>query len=200
MTLVPQKLILASQSFSRRMMLEAAGVPFETRTSDVDEAAIKRELIGVTGCQIASVLAEAKALAVSLAMPGRLVLGGDSMVEVCGRQFDKPTSRENAVEHLEFFSGKDMHLHSAAVLMRDGKVVWKTCETANLRVRELSPAFIQSYLDREWPEVSGCVGVFRIEALGVQLFERIEGSHFTVLGMPLLALLGALREQGELPS
>ena len=93
-----------------------------------------------------------------------------------------------------------MHLHSAAVLMRDGKVVWKTCETANLRVRELSPAFIQSYLDREWPEVSGCVGVFRIEALGVQLFERIEGSHFTVLGMPLLALLGALREQGELPS
>jgi septum formation protein len=193
-------LVLASQSLSRRMMLEAAGVPFEARSSDVDEGAIKRELIAVPGCQIASVLAEAKALCVSLGATGRLVLGGDSLVEVAGRQFDKPVSRENAAEHLEFFSGKEMHLHSAAVLMRDGKVVWKTCETAKLQVRNLSPGFIQSYLDREWPAVSGCVGVFRIEDLGVQLFERIEGSHFTVLGMPLLALLGALREQGELPS
>lgn len=193
-------LVLASQSFSRKMMLEAAGVPFEARSSDVDEGAIKRELIGVSGCQIATVLAEAKALAVSLGAPGRLVLGGDSMVEVAGRQFDKPTCRENAAEHLEFFSGKQMHLHSAAVLMRDGQVVWKTCETAKLQVRDLSPQFIQSYLDREWPAVSGCVGVFRIEALGVQLFDHIEGSHFTVLGMPLLALLDALRGQGELPS
>ncbi|NLR69663.1 Maf-like protein [Novosphingobium sp. ERN07] len=193
-------LVLASQSASRKMMLEAAGVPFEARSSDVDEGAIKRELIGVPGCQIASVLAEAKALGVSLGMAGRLVLGGDSLVEVSGRQFDKPVSRENAAEHLEFFSGKEMHLHSAAVLMRDGKVVWKTCETAILRVRTLSPDFIQSYLDREWPAVSGCVGVFRIEALGVQLFEKIEGSHFTVLGMPLLALLEALRGEGELPS
>jgi septum formation protein len=193
-------LVLASQSASRKMMLEAAGVPFEARSSDVDENAIKRELIGVPGCQIASVLAEAKALGVSLGMAGRLVLGGDSLVEVCGRQFDKPVSRENAAEHLEFFSGKEMHLHSAAVLMRDGKVVWKTCETAILQVRTLSPDFIQSYLDREWPAVSGCVGVFRIEALGVQLFEKIEGSHFTVLGMPLLALLEALRGEGELPS
>ncbi len=193
-------LVLASQSASRKMMLEAAGVPFEARASDVDEGAIKRELIGVPGCQIASVLAEAKALCVSSAMPGRLVLGGDSLVEVAGRQFDKPVSRENAVEHLEFFSGKQMHLHSAAVLMRDGQVVWKTCETANLQVRVLSPQFIQSYLDSEWPAVSGCVGVFRIEALGVQLFEQIDGSHFSVLGMPLLALLAALRAQGELAS
>ncbi|HQS70138.1 MAG: septum formation protein Maf [Novosphingobium sp. 28-62-57] len=193
-------LVLASQSASRKMMLEAAGVPFEARASDVDEGAIKRELIGVPGCQIASVLAEAKALCVSSAMPGRLVLGGDSLVEVAGRQFDKPVSRENAVEHLEFFSGKQMHLHSAAVLMRDGHVVWKTCETAKLQVRALSPQFIQSYLDREWPAVAGCVGVFRIEALGVQLFEQIDGSHFSVLGMPLLALLAALREQGELAS
>lgn len=193
-------LVLASQSASRKMMLEAAGVPFEARASDVDEGAIKRELIGVPGCQIASVLAEAKALCVSSAMPGRLVLGGDSLVEVAGRQFDKPVSRENAVEHLEFFSGKQMHLHSAAVLMRDGQVVWKTCETAKLQVRVLSPQFIQSYLDSEWPAVSGCVGVFRIEALGVQLFEQIDGSHFSVLGMPLLALLAALRAQGELAS
>lgn len=193
-------IILASQSASRKAMLEAAGVPFEARSSNVDEASIKRELIAVSGCEVASVLAEAKALPVSLAAPGRMVLGGDSLVEVCGRLFDKPVSRENAAEHLDFFSGKEMHLHSAAVLMRDGRVVWKTCELAKLRVRTLSPEFIQSYLDREWPAVSGCVGVFRIEALGVQLFDQIEGSHFTVLGMPLMALLGALRAEGELPS
>lgn len=148
-------IILASQSASRKAMLEAAGVPFEARSSNVDEASIKRELIAVSGCEVASVLAEAKALPVSLAAPGRMVLGGDSLVEVCGRQFDKPVSRENAAEHLDFFSGKEMHLHSAAVLMRDGRVVWKTCELAKLRVRTLSPEFIQSYLDREWPAVSG---------------------------------------------
>ncbi len=190
--------ILASQSASRKAMLEAAGVPFEARSADVDEGEIKRELIGVPGCEIAKILAEAKALAVSIGAPGRLVLGGDSLVECCGRQFDKPKSREQAVEHLEYFSGKEMHLHSAAVLIRDGVTVWKTCERANLRVRTLSPGFIDSYLDREWPEVSGCVGVFRMEALGVQLFDSVDGNHFTILGMPLLAVLGALREQGEL--
>lgn len=191
-------IVLASQSASRKAMLEAAGVPFEARAADVDEGDLKRELIGVPACEIAKVLAEAKALAVSVGMPGRLVLGGDSLVEAAGRRFDKPTSREQAEEHLTFFSGKEMHLHSAAVLIRDGVTVWRHCEQANLRVRALSAGFIQSYLDREWPAVSGCVGVFRIEALGIQLFEGIEGSHFTVLGMPLLAVLSALRDQGEL--
>jgi septum formation protein len=191
-------IVLASQSASRKAMLDAAGVPFEARASDVDEGEIKRELIGVPGCQVAQILAEAKAMPVSAAMPGRLVLGGDSLVEVCGRSFDKPQSRAQAAEHLRFFSGQTMLLHSAAVLMRDGGVTWRHCETAKLKVRRLSDSFIDSYLHSEWPAVSGCVGVFRIEALGVQLFEHIEGSHFTVLGMPLLALLGALREAGEL--
>ncbi len=191
-------LILASQSASRKAMLEAAGVPFEARAADVDEGAIKRELIGVPPADVALILAEAKALAVSVATPGRLVLGGDSLVEVCGRVFDKPVSRENAAEHLTFFSGNEMRLHSAAVLMRDGTPVWRHTECARLKVRGLSDSFIQSYLHKEWPAVSGCVGVFRMEALGVQLFESVEGSHFTVLGMPLLALLGALRAEGEL--
>ncbi len=186
-------IILASQSASRKAMLEAAGVPFEARGSSVDEAEIKRELIGVPGSEVALILAEAKALAVSTGTPGKLVLGGDSLVEVCGRLFDKPATRADAAAHLAFFSGQTMQLHSAAVLIRDGVTVWRHVETAKLRVRTLSPGFIQSYLDSEWPAVSACVGVFRIEALGVQLFENIEGSHFTVLGMPLLPLLAALR-------
>lgn len=179
-------------------MLEAAGVPFEAQSADVDEAEIKRELIGVPGSEVAMILAEAKALAVSIGAPGRLVLGGDSLVEVAGRSFDKPTSRANAAEHLRFFSGHEMVLHSAAVLMRDGVVVWRHGDVARLRVRSLSESFIERYLDAEWPAVSGCVGVFRIEGRGVQLFETIAGSHFTVLGMPLLPLLGALRAQGEM--
>ena len=191
-------LVLASQSASRKAMLTAAGVPFEARAGDVDEAEIKRELIGVPACEIAGILAEAKGLAVSMAMPGRVVLGGDSLVEVAGRLFDKPVSRDNAAEHLRFFSGQTMNLHSAAVLMRDGMTLWRHCEVARLKVRKLDETFIKQYLDVEWPEVSGCVGVFRIEGRGVQLFEEIEGSHFTVMGMPLLALLGALREAGEL--
>ncbi|MBA4354280.1 MAG: septum formation protein Maf, partial [Novosphingobium sp.] len=112
--------------------------------------------------------------------------------------FDKPVSRENAAEHLRFFSGNEMRLHSAAVLMRDGQCVWRHGECARLNVRVLSDSFIQSYLYREWPAVSGCVGVFRMEGPGVQLFENVDGSHFTILGMPLLALLGALRAEGEL--
>ncbi len=192
-------LILASESASRRAMLDAAGVPHRARAAGVDETELKRQLLGVSGSDVAMILAEAKALAVSLACPGELVLGGDSLVEVCGRQFDKPASREQAAEHLAFFSGKTMALSSAAVLMRDGQVVWRHVETANLRVRTLSDSFIDSYLHREWPHVAACVGVFRIEAHGPHLFESIEGSHFTVLGMPLLAVLAALRKVGELP-
>ncbi len=192
-------LVLASQSASRKAMLTEADVPFEARAAGVDEAALKRELIGVPGADIAAVLAESKALAVSVAMPGRLVLGGDSLVEVAGRQFDKPVSRANAAEHLRFFSGQTMALSSAAVLARDGVVVWRHVETARLRVRTLTDSFIDRYLHSEWPAVAGCVGVFRIEARGVHLFENIEGSHFTVLGMPLLAILAALRDLGALP-
>ncbi|HEX4849057.1 MAG TPA: Maf family protein, partial [Novosphingobium sp.] len=130
--------------------------------------------------------------------PGRLVLGSDSLVEVDGRRFDKPASREDAAAHLRFFSGKVMQLHSAAALARDGGVIWRHGALARLRVRALSEQFITSYLGHEWPAVGACVGVFRIEARGVQLFESIEGDHFTVLGMPLLPVLGALRQHGNL--
>lgn len=191
-------LILASQSASRRAMLEAAGISFEPIPAHVAERSLEAQLTGASSAEVALALAETKALAVSAAHSTRLVLGSDSLVEVEGRRFDKPATREDAAAHLRFFSGKIMQLHSAAALARGGEVVWRHGALARLKVRELSDRFITSYLGHEWPAVAGCVGVFRIEARGVQLFEAIEGDHFTVLGMPLLAVLTALREQGEL--
>jgi septum formation protein len=190
-------IVLASKSASRKAMLVDAGVSFEAMSADVDERAIEKSLGDAPPAQIALALAQAKALEITDA--DRLVLGSDSLVVVDGVRFDKPRDRENAAEHLRFFSGKVMELHSAAALARCGEIVWSHAEVARLQVRELSDDFINSYLDAEWPEVGYCVGVFRIEAMGVQLFDRIEGGHFTVLGMPLLPVLGALRELGELP-
>lgn len=191
--------ILASQSASRRAMLIAAGVDFTVLPAHLDERALEAELASAAPNGIALALAEAKALAISRDRPGALVLGSDSLVAVDARRFDKPASREEAAAHLRFFSGKVMHLHSAAALARDGAVVWARTSQAALHVVTMSDSFIDSYLDAEWPAVAGCVGVFRIEARGVQLFEAIEGDYFTILGMPLLAVLGALRDLGELP-
>lgn len=193
-------LILASQSASRRAMLEAAGVPFIAVPAQIDERAIESEQAGKPPEVIALLLAEEKAFAVSSERPQALVLGSDSLVSVDGKRFDKPANREDAARHLRFFSGRTMHLHSAAALVRGGATLWTHAEEAILHVRPMSDEFIESYLDAEWPAVAGCVGVFRIEARGVQLFEAIEGDHFTVLGMPLLAVLGALRELEELPA
>jgi len=193
-------LILASQSASRRAMLDAAGVSYRAVPAHLDERGLEQSLAGSPPDEIAQQLAVAKARAVAEEHPGALVLGSDSLVEVDGRRFDKPASREQAAEHLRFFSGKAMCLHSAAALVRGDSVVWRFGAVAVLSVRPLSDAFIADYLGHEWPAVAGCVGVFRIEARGVQLFDRIDGDHFTVLGMPLLPVLGALREQGILPS
>lgn len=189
-------IVLASKSASRRAMLEAAGVSFDARAADLDERAIEAGLEGAAPPEVALALAWAKALAVTADEP---VLGSDSLVVVEGQRFDKPRDRDEAVRHLRAFSGKVMELHSAAAIAKGGEVVWSHADKALLNVRDLSDAFIETYLDAEWPEVSYCVGVFRIEARGVQLFDRIEGDQFTVLGMPLLPVLGALRDLGEMP-
>ena len=188
---------LASNSASRKAMLEAAGIAFEARSADVDERALEAEMEDADPTEIAQALAAAKAVAVEA---DGLVLGSDSLVEVDGRRFDKPKTREDAAEHLRFFSGKVMTLHSAAALARDGKIVWIDSDFARLKVRDLSEDFIEAYLDAEWPAVSWCVGVFRIEGPGVQLFEAIMGDQFTVFGMPLLKVLDALRDEGTLPA
>ncbi|MEM6857120.1 MAG: Maf family protein [Pseudomonadota bacterium] len=192
------KLILASKSASRRAMLDAAGVGYEAIPADIDERAIEEGLAGATPPEIAEALSLAKAAAIAALHPHRLVLGSDSLVVVDSQRFDKPTSRENAFEHMRFFSGRPLELHSAAALVRGDTCVWSAPSQALLHVRELSDAFIEHYLDAEWPKVGFTVGVFRIEAMGVQLFERIEGDQFTILGMPLLGVLEALREEGLL--
>lgn len=193
-------LILASNSASRRAMLQAAGVEVDCVGADVDERALEAEMADAPPAEIAQALAAAKASAVSADHPDRLVLGGDSLVVVDGKRFDKPASRDEAVDHLRFFSGKVMHLHSAAALASGGRIVWLGEDAAALHVRDLGEDFIAAYLAAEWPEVGQTVGVFRIEAMGVQLFDRIFGDHFTILGMPLLQVLGALREQGVIPA
>lgn len=191
-------IVLASKSASRRTMLGAAGVEFELRPAAIDERAFEAELGDADPATVALTLAEAKALSVD--GRGLPVLGSDSVVSVDGRRFDKPASRAQAAEHLRFFSGKTIELHSAAAIAVGGHLRWSHVARAELVVRELSDEFIENYLVAEWPEVAQCVGVFRIEALGVQLFESIDGDMFTVLGMPLLPVLGALRELEELPA
>jgi len=186
-------LIFASTSAIRRQMLDAAAVEYEAVKPDVDEDLVKLRLDDAR--DIAGELAAAKAC--SVAGP-HWVIGSDSVVSAGGRLFDKPGDRDEAIEHLRFFSGKAMELTSAVALAKDGVVDWRHVDTARLQVRTLSDAFIADYLDAEWPEVGYTVGVFRLEARGVQLFESVEGNHFTILGMPLLPLLGALRERGLL--
>ena len=176
-------------------MLNAAGVEYDTATPDVDEGAVKARLDDAA--QIARELAVAKAISIAGA---NWVIGSDSVIAVGDRLFDKPGNRDEAEEHLRFFSGRTMLLTSTVALAREGMVDWAHVETARLQVRPLSDGFIADYLDAEWPEVGYTVGVFRLEGRGVQLFDRIEGDHFTILGMPLIPLLGALRERGLLRS
>jgi septum formation protein len=187
-------LILASSSAIRRAILDSAGIAFAVLPADVDEAIEKKRHSRAES--LASALARAKALDVSRKAKDDWVIGSDSVVSVDGRLFDKPGSRAEAAEHLGHFSGKTLRLTSAVALARSGAVDWSCTETAALRLRELSDRFIEHYLDSEWPDVGYCVGVFRLEGRGVQLFDSIEGSHFAILGLPLLPLLGALRERG----
>ncbi|WP_432201556.1 Maf family protein [Erythrobacter sp. W53] len=195
-----EPIILASGSFSRKAMLDAVGAAYEAIPADIDERGLEAEMSDSAPAEIAQALAAAKAAAVSAQHPAKIVLGSDSLVDVGGTRFDKPESREQAAEHLRSFSGQVMTLHSAAALAQGGQIMWVGGDFARLKFRELSDVFIETYLEAEWPEVAGCVGVFRIEAAGPHLFESIVGDQFTVLGMPLLQVMSALRDQGAIAS
>lgn len=182
-------------------MLEAAGVPFEAVSPNVDEAAFKEEYRaqGMNARNLADALAEVKARRLSLRRPGALVLGCDQTLELDdGAMLDKAEDKEDAARILRRLSGRSHRLHSAAVICDSDAPVWRQIETAQLMVRELSDDFIAAYLDAEWENCRWCVGCYRIEGPGAQLFAAIKGTHFAIQGMPLLALLDFLRVRGVL--
>jgi septum formation protein len=183
-------------------MLEAAGVPFDWASPGADEEEAKKRLlaVGAGAAGIAQHLAELKALSLP-GGPDDLVLGSDQVLEQAdGTLLSKARSKAEAAEQLRALAGKEHRLHSAASLVQQGEAVWRGLETATLRMRRLSDEFIAAYLDREWEQVAGNVGVYRIEGPGVQLFEAVEGSHWAILGMPLLPLVAELRRLGVVTS
>lgn len=196
-------LILASQSSARRAMLAAAGVPHQAMAAGVDEDPVKQALRaeGRDARALADALAELKAVRLSVRRPENLVLGCDSTVALDdGTMLDKPENRDEAAAQLRLLSGRRHRLWSAAVIARAGAPEWRHVAVAALHVRSLSDRFIEQYLDAEWPAIAGCVGGYRLEGPGVQLFAKIEGDHFTILGLPLLPLLDQLRQRGVVPS
>ncbi|HTH15682.1 MAG TPA: Maf family protein [Magnetospirillum sp.] len=195
-------IILASGSATRRAMLEQVGVSFVVDTAPVDEAAVKEAMRAETGnpARVAEVLAELKATRVATRHPGTIVIGADQMLDCDGAWFDKPDSREQAREQLCALRGKTHRLTSAVVAVRDGQRLWHHAESAKLTMRRFSDAFLDSYLDQAGEAVLSSVGAYQLEGLGAQLFMLTEGDFFTILGLPLLALLDFLRENGELLS
>lgn len=194
------KLILASGSQARSQMLTSANVPFLQKVARVDEEMIKASMIQEKFAprDIADALAEAKALKVSQKKPGDLVLGSDQILVFDQRIFDKPTSKENARAQLSDLNGQTHRLISAAVMMRDSVVTFRHIQIAKLTMRKFSADFLDQYLRDEGDTILSCVGAYRLEGQGAQLFSNIDGDYFTVLGLPLLACLEHLRDQGIL--
>ncbi len=193
-------IILASTSPFRRQLLEQAGLHFEAIGASIDERAIERELAAgvATPQEIAVHLAKAKALEVAARNPDSLVIGSDQTLSLGDVVFHKPADRNEARKHLQAFSGKTHQLNSAVAIAKNSKIVWQHVESAKMTMRDLSPAFIENYLDLVGDKILASVGAYQIEAEGIQLFETISGDHFTIVGLPLLPLLAALRDLGAI--
>jgi septum formation protein len=193
-------LLLASKSAARRALLTAAGIPFEARDAMIDERALETPLrqAGASGAAIARELARKKALAVAAREPGRLVLGADQTLALGDKLFTKPGDRAGAAAQLAALSDRTHELHSAICVARDDAVLFEAAPVARMTMRALTGAFIEAYLDAAGAAVLGSVGVYHAEGLGVHLFERIEGEHSVILGLPLAPLLEFLRAEGSL--
>ncbi|ASK89038.1 Maf family protein [Sphingorhabdus sp. SMR4y] len=196
-------LILASKSRARLAMLTAAGIAVEAVAPNVDEESLKHGLKdeGVTARNLADALAEAKAVRLSRRIGAGLVLGADQVLALeDGSMLDKPVDQADAVAHLKLLSGRKHKLFSAAVIAEQGQPLWRHVDIATLSVRPLSDTFIEHYVETEWDNIRYCVGCYEIEGRGAQLFSAIQGSQFTIMGLPLLHLLDYLRIRGILPS
>jgi septum formation protein len=190
-----KSLILASQSGARKMLLASAGLEFETVPADIDERAIQQQSGVATPGEIAGLLAREKALWISKRRAGHYVIGADQTLALGDRLFNKPDGPGAAAEQIRALSGQTHALHSAIAVALDGSVVFETVAIAGMTMRSLSDADIAAYLDAAGEAVTQSVGAYQLEGLGVHLFERIEGDHSTILGLPLLPLLGFLRSQ-----
>lgn len=191
-------LILASQSRSRQMLLQNAGLDFEAIPADIDERAIQQSSGLTSPGDIAQLLSREKAAAVARLHPGRFVIGADQTLALGERLFNKPAGRAGASDQLLALAGHVHELHSAIAVVRDSQVLFTHVSVARMTMRPLSAAQISAYLDAAGDAVTASVGAYQLEKLGVHLFSRIEGDHFTILGLPLLPLLDFLRNQGLL--
>jgi septum formation protein len=192
-------LVLASKSKVRRALLEAAGIAVEIDPAEIDERAAEAPHAGASPEKIALLLAREKALAVARRRPAMLVLGADQTLALGSRRFSKPTTIAAAREQLALLSGKTHALHSGVAVARGGKILFETVATAHLTMRALSNDALDAYLAAVGERVLQSVGAYQLEGLGVHLFERIEGDHFAILGLPLMTLLAFFRREGMLP-
>ena len=188
-------LILASQSRARQMLLANAGIAFEAIPADIDERAVQKDSGLSAPGEIAKLLAREKALWVSQRRPGRYVVGADQTLALGSRLFSKPAGRAAAAEQLRLLAGNSHELHSAFAVAHDGEILFADVSIAQMTMRSLSASEIETYLDQAGDAVTTSVGAYQLEGLGVHLFERIEGDHFTILGLPLLPLLAFLRSE-----
>jgi septum formation protein len=197
---MPARIILASGSPFRRKMLEDAGVPFEQVRPEIDERAVEQAVSGsgLTPADLAEILAEAKATAVSELHPDALVIGSDQTLSLGEEILHKPADMEEARRRLLALSGRTHELNSAVVLAHNGSAVWRQVSTARLTMRDLDPAFIGRHLASVGDKALSSVGAYQIEGEGIQLFEKIDGDHFTIVGLPLLPLLAELRARGAI--
>jgi septum formation protein len=195
-------LVLASKSAARAAMLKAAGLDVRLAPADIDERALDEAWAaeGRSPAEIARLLAEAKASAVSRAHPGTVVIGADQTLALGARRLSKAGSPDEARANLAALRGETHQLHSGVALARDGVTVFADVATADMTMRAFSDVFLDAYLARVGDRVLSSVGCYQFESEGIQLFERIEGDYFTILGMPLLPLLAALRREGLIPS
>ena len=188
-------LILASQSRARQMLLGNAGIAFEAIPADIDERAVENNSGLTSPGETAGLLASEKALFVSSQHPGRYVIGADQTLALGQRRFSKPQGRAQAADQLRLLAGHSHQLHSAVAVARDGKILFSNVSIATMTMRSLNDAEMTAYLDAAGEAVTTSVGAYQLEGLGVHLFERIEGDHFTILGLPLLPLLQFLRSE-----